>query len=65
MIRWVAAVAAFAITSTAAAAERQDPHQLARDLFKQLVEIKTTESGLGSTPAAEASCQLDSAHCHQ
>jgi len=57
MIRWVAAVAAFAITSTAAAAERQDPHQLARDLFKQLVEIKTTESGLGSTPAAEAMAQ--------
>ena len=57
MIRWVAAVAAFAITSTAAAARRQDPHQLARDLFKQLVEIKTTESGLGSTPAAEAMAQ--------
>jgi acetylornithine deacetylase/succinyl-diaminopimelate desuccinylase-like protein len=57
MIRLVAAVAAFAITSTAAAAERQDPHQLARDLFKQLVEIKTTESALGSTPAAEAMAQ--------
>ena len=57
MIRSVAAVAAFALTSTAAAAERQGPHQLARDLFKQLVEIKTTESGLGSTPAAEAMAQ--------
>jgi acetylornithine deacetylase/succinyl-diaminopimelate desuccinylase-like protein len=57
MIRLVAAAAAFAITSTAVAAERQDPHQLARDLFKQLVEIKTTESGLGSTPAAEAMAQ--------
>ena len=41
----------------AAAADRPDPHQLARDLFKQLVEIKTTESGLGSTPAAEAMAQ--------
>jgi acetylornithine deacetylase/succinyl-diaminopimelate desuccinylase-like protein len=41
----------------AAAADRQDPHQLARDVFKQLIEIKTTESGLGSTPAAEAMAQ--------
>src|SRR5262245_57009935 len=58
MIRAVAAVAAFVLGSTAAAAaERQDPHQLARDLFKQLVEIKTTESALGSTPAAEAMAQ--------
>ena len=43
--------------SAAAAADRQDPHQLARALFKQLVEIKTTESALGSTPAAEAMAQ--------
>jgi acetylornithine deacetylase/succinyl-diaminopimelate desuccinylase-like protein len=57
MIRAVAAVAAFVCASVAAAAERQDSHQLARDLFKQLVEIKTTESGLGSTPAAEAMAQ--------
>jgi acetylornithine deacetylase/succinyl-diaminopimelate desuccinylase-like protein len=56
-IRVCAAVAAFALVASAAAAERQDPHQLARDLFKQLVEIKTTESGLGSTPAAEAMAQ--------
>ena len=55
--RFAAAVAAFAFASTTAAAEHQDPHQLARDLFKQLVEIKTTESGLGSTPAAEAMAQ--------
>jgi len=27
---------------------------LARDIFKELVEIKSTESGVGSTPAAEA-----------
>jgi acetylornithine deacetylase/succinyl-diaminopimelate desuccinylase-like protein len=57
MIRAVAAVAAFVCVSAAAAADRQDSHQLARDLFKQLVEIKTTESGLGSTPAAEAMAQ--------
>jgi acetylornithine deacetylase/succinyl-diaminopimelate desuccinylase-like protein len=56
-IHAVAAVAALVCASTAAAAERQDPHQLARDLFKQLIEIKTTESALGSTPAAEAMAQ--------
>ena len=28
--------------------------QLAREIFKELVEIKSTESGVGSTPAAEA-----------
>ena len=28
--------------------------QLARDIFQELVEIKSTESGVGSTPAAEA-----------
>lgn len=32
-------------------------HALARDLFEQLIEIKTTESALGSTPAAEAMAQ--------
>jgi aryl-alcohol dehydrogenase-like predicted oxidoreductase len=46
------------LSSTAVtAADRQDPHELARGLFKQLIEIKTTESGLGSTPAAEAMAQ--------
>jgi acetylornithine deacetylase/succinyl-diaminopimelate desuccinylase-like protein len=29
-------------------------HQLARDIFQELVEIKSTESGVSSTPAAEA-----------
>jgi acetylornithine deacetylase/succinyl-diaminopimelate desuccinylase-like protein len=48
---------AFVLSAGAAATERQDPHDLARSLFKQLVEIKTTESGLGSTPAAEAMAQ--------
>ena len=56
-VRAVAAVAAIVVGSAAAAADRQDPHALARDLFQQLIEIKTTESGLGSTPAAEAMAQ--------
>ena len=56
--RTLAAVAALAVGSAAAAADRQDPHPLARDIFKQLIEIKTTESGTGySTPAAEAMAQ--------
>ncbi|HKS54733.1 MAG TPA: M20/M25/M40 family metallo-hydrolase [Steroidobacteraceae bacterium] len=56
-IRKVAAVAAFVLSSTATAADRPDPHEQARDIFKQLIEIKTTESALGSTPAAEAMAQ--------
>jgi acetylornithine deacetylase/succinyl-diaminopimelate desuccinylase-like protein len=60
-IRTVAAVVAVAcatfVFGAAAAADRQDPHQLARSLFQQLIEIKTTESGVGSTPAAEAMAQ--------
>jgi acetylornithine deacetylase/succinyl-diaminopimelate desuccinylase-like protein len=32
----------------------RDYRSLARDIFKELVEIKSTESGVGSTPAAEA-----------
>lgn len=53
----VAIVFGSAIVFSSAAADRQDPHQLARGLFKQLVEIPTTESGAGSTPAAEAMAQ--------
>jgi acetylornithine deacetylase/succinyl-diaminopimelate desuccinylase-like protein len=56
-MRAVAAVVALWFGSAAAAADRQDPHQLARALFEQLIEIKTTESGVGSTPAAEAMAQ--------
>ncbi|HKU15621.1 MAG TPA: M20/M25/M40 family metallo-hydrolase [Steroidobacteraceae bacterium] len=56
-VRAVAAVAAIVSGAAAAAADRQDPHALARDLFRELIEIKTTESGLGSTPAAEAMAQ--------
>jgi acetylornithine deacetylase/succinyl-diaminopimelate desuccinylase-like protein len=33
---------------------RANYDQLARDIFRELIEIKSTESGLGSTPAAEA-----------
>ena len=40
-----------------AAAATPDPHAEARAIFEQLVEIKTTESALGSTPAAEAMAQ--------
>ena len=29
-------------------------HQLARNILEQLVNMKTSESGVGSTPAAEA-----------
>ena len=32
----------------------RDYRALARDIFKELIEIKSTESGVGSTPAAEA-----------
>lgn len=60
-IRIRAAVAAIvfgsALVASSAAADRQDPHQLARGLFEQLIEIPTTESGAGSTPAAEAMAQ--------
>lgn len=41
-------------TSFTHAATSDDSHLLARDIFKQLIEIPTTESQLGSTPAAEA-----------
>lgn len=35
-------------------AQTNDVPQLARDIFKQIIEMKTTESGVGSTPAVEA-----------
>jgi hypothetical protein len=34
-----------------------DYRSLARDIFKELIEIKSTESGVGSTPAAEAAAR--------
>jgi acetylornithine deacetylase/succinyl-diaminopimelate desuccinylase-like protein len=39
------------------AREPSDPHVLARDIFKQLVEIDTSESGEGTTRAAQAMAQ--------
>lgn len=35
----------------------EEARALARSIFKQLIEIDTSESGLGSTPAAEAMAQ--------
>src|SRR5207245_11002848 len=40
-------------TRTQAAAPR-DYRPLTREIFRDLIEIKTTDSGVGSTPAAEA-----------
>jgi len=44
----------FCLISSFSAAQSSDVHQLAREIFKQIVEMKTTESGAGSTPAVEA-----------
>jgi acetylornithine deacetylase/succinyl-diaminopimelate desuccinylase-like protein len=43
--------------AVAQASGSMDPHALARDIFKQLVEINTSESGEGTTPAAQAMAQ--------
>src|SRR5258706_7664258 len=43
-------------TPTQAAAAR-DYGPLAREIFRELIEIKTTDSGVGSTPAADAVAQ--------
>src|SRR5437867_13253343 len=39
------------------AAAAPDYRPLAREIFRELIEIKTTDSGVGSTPAAEAVAQ--------
>ena len=39
------------------AAAAGDYRPLAREIFRELIEIKTTDSGVGSTPAAEAVAQ--------
>ncbi|MFL6619961.1 MAG: M20/M25/M40 family metallo-hydrolase [Povalibacter sp.] len=60
MMRTIAAALTFTIAAIAAHAvsAAADPDEasraLARSLFKELIEIKTTESGVGSTPAAQA-----------
>ena len=46
---------AFGYFGAAQTAQLASQYQkLARDIFRELVEIKSTESGVGSTPAAEA-----------
>src|SRR5215472_11648997 len=45
---------AFAQLGPAQTQDLSQYEQLARDIFKELVEIKSTESGVGSTPVAEA-----------
>ncbi len=55
MHRTILLVAATIVAASASAASQPNAaHALARDLFEQLIEIKTTESGVGSTPAAQA-----------
>ena len=49
---FLALTALTAITQTAQSPSQYQ--QLAHDIFKELVEIKSTESGVGSTPAVEA-----------
>ena len=46
--------ASFTVAPQTQTAVKSDYHQLAREIFRELVEIPTTESGAGSTPAAEA-----------
>ena len=43
----------FTLAAQTQTARNSDYHQLAREIFRELVEIPTTESGVGSTPAAE------------
>ena len=47
--RWAGALSAQVPTVAG-----RDYRPLAREIFRELIEIKTTESGVGSTPAAEA-----------
>src|SRR5579859_6822760 len=42
------------LTAASAFAQNDATQKLARDILAQLIAIKTTESGVGSTPAAEA-----------
>jgi acetylornithine deacetylase/succinyl-diaminopimelate desuccinylase-like protein len=54
-LRTVIRLIVFALVSgLISSAQSADVHQLARDIFKQIIEMKTTESGVGSTPAVEA-----------
>jgi len=42
------------LAAQSASGTGRDYRSLAREIFKELVEVKSTESGVGSTPAAEA-----------
>lgn len=52
-----AALASASTMGVAIGATSVDSHALARDIFKQLIEINTSESGEGTTPAAQAMAQ--------
>lgn len=57
-VRLMVAMVCAVFTGIAGAANAdEDARALARSIFKQLIEIDTSESGLGSTPAAEAMAQ--------
>lgn len=45
--------ASFHLAAKTQTVAKPDYHQLALEIFRELVEIPTTESGVGSTPAAE------------
>jgi len=45
------------ISPLGAQTQPRDYRSLAREIFQELIEVKTTESGVGSTPAAEAVAQ--------
>jgi len=45
------------ISALGAQTQPRDYRSLAREIFQELIEVKTTESGVGSTPAAEAVAQ--------
>ena len=51
------AITLLAQFSAATAAPSDDAHVLARAIFKQLIEINTSDTGAGTTPAAQAMAQ--------
>ena len=51
---YIRVLAVLLLATVSVSAQNSDIDRLAHDIFKQLVEMKTTESGVGSTPAAQA-----------
>ena len=51
---WSVIMSATPLSAQAPPGDGRDYRLLGREIFKELVEIKSTESGVGSTPAAEA-----------